>query len=331
MNAYLPTTTATVAIALAWLGGMLVVGYGIARIRTPAIARGNAWTLLIVSAAFIERLTVAEPAGVRMLAIIAALLWGMKVVVATEAHLVERVRLRPLAWVVFCVAWFGMRPARFRNVPGRSCQGVWPLAQSGLVRVGWGCLLVVVARQLAMGGPSGEARRAAATCLLLVGFSLVVHFGLFDLLAALMRRLGAAVRKLFVAPLWSTSLTEFWGRRWNLAFSEMTAAAVYRPLRRVAGSPIAGTAAFLFSGLLHELAISVPVRAGFGLPLLYFAFHAAAMRLESRWSAGGSPVDRIAWRGRVWTAAWLLVPLPLLFHVWFLEGCVWPLIGVAAW
>jgi alginate O-acetyltransferase complex protein AlgI len=32
--------------------------------------------------------------------------------------------------------------------------------------------------------------------------------------------------------------------------------------------------------------------------------------------------------GRVWTLAWLIVPLPILFHRAFLEGIVWPLIGI---
>jgi D-alanyl-lipoteichoic acid acyltransferase DltB (MBOAT superfamily) len=123
-------------------------------------------------------------------------------------------------------------------------------------------------------------------------------------------------------------LSEFWGRRWNLAFSEMTALAVFRPLRGVVGPQPATVAAFLFSGLLHELAISLPARAGYGLPLLYFALHAGAMQMETALSRRGRPVDSIRWVGRVWTLAWLVLPLPVLFHRPFLRGCVWPLIGL---
>jgi alginate O-acetyltransferase complex protein AlgI len=28
---------------------------------------------------------------------------------------------------------------------------------------------------------------------------------------------------------------------------------------------------------------------------------------------------------RVWTLGWLVVPLPLLFHPWFIKGIVWPI------
>ena len=87
-------------------------------------------------------------------------------------------------------------------------------------------------------------------------------------------------------------------------------------------------AAFLVSGLFHEIAISVPVRAGFGRPLLYFAIHAALVLLETALGNAGHDRGRRPWLGRAWTAACFLVPLPLLFHPPFLRGVLWPLIGV---
>ena len=53
----------------------------------------------------------------------------------------------------------------------------------------------------------------------------------------------------------------------------MTAIAIYQPMVRVAGRGPALVTSFLGSGLLHELAISLPVRAGFGLPFAYFTLH----------------------------------------------------------
>src|SRR5205814_651706 len=120
------------------------------------------------------------------------------------------------------------------------------------------------------------------TALLLPGTSLVLHFGIFNALAGAWRRAGVDCRPLFKAPLLAASLGEFWGRRWNLAFSEMTALGVYRPLSGLVGRKAATAAAFLCSGLLHELAISVPVLAGFGLPLAYFALHGLLVLLERR-------------------------------------------------
>jgi alginate O-acetyltransferase complex protein AlgI len=158
--------------------------------------------------------------------------------------------------------------------------------------------------------------------------SLVLHFGLFDLGGSAWRTAGVAAESHFRASLLSTSLQEFWGRRWNLPFAEMTAAGVYRPFSAAAGRRSGIAAAFLASGILHELAISLPVRSGYGLSLLYFAIHGGAMLAERALEARGTPVSGRAWIGRAWTIAWLLLPLPLLFHPPFLHGVVWPLVGL---
>ena len=115
-----------------------------------------------------------------------------------------------------------------------------------------------------------------------------------------------------------------------MAFSEMAAIAVYQPLVRVASRGPAVAASFLYSGLLHELAISVPVRAGYGLPMVYFMLHGILMTVEARLAKASKPIDRVPWFGRTWTLAWLVVPLPILFHRPFLAGVVWPLIGVGS-
>jgi alginate O-acetyltransferase complex protein AlgI len=68
------------------------------------------------------------------------------------------------------------------------------------------------------------------------------------------------------------------------------------------------------------------VRAGFGLPLLYFSLHGVLVLFERRLEERGRPIDRLGWLSRVWTLGWLAVPLPILFHPPFLNGVVWPLI-----
>jgi len=123
----------------------------------------------------------------------------------------------------------------------------------------------------------------------------------------------------------STSLREFWGQRWNIAFTEMTSRIVFRPIAGRVGASTALVVAFAFAGLLHELALSLPVRAGFGLRLLYFAIHGAVMVIEHRREERGLRFGSLA--GRVWVGAWLLIPLPLLFHPWFLSVTIWPLFG----
>jgi alginate O-acetyltransferase complex protein AlgI len=322
LSVYLPTGPAVVALGAAWLAATLALGFAVSRIRRLGAARAAAWGLALAAAAAAERLTADQPAGFRMLAIMGALLYGLKAVVAVESRAAGGARLGPAAWLGFAALWPGMRPDLFARRRPEPLRGAGALFGRGLAALAAGGVLVAAARAVtAAGGPL-----LLATVLVLPGLSLILHFGLFHLAAGAWRIAGVDARPLFRAPLRATSLTEFWGRRWNLAFSEMTALGVYRPLRSRWGTAPALTAAFLVSGLLHEAAISVPVGAGYGLPLAYFAVHAALMNLERRRQHAGRPLSTPAWRGRLWTLFWLALPLPLLFHRPFLAGVVWPLL-----
>ncbi len=331
MSAYLPGDLATAALLGLALVGVLLLGFATTRLRTAVLARGAAWALVLVGTSAVERLSTAQPAGFRMVALILALLWSLKAVVTVESQADGRARLRPWQWLAFTTLWPGMRPGLFAAAGGPARAGGRPLLWSGAGWLASGAVLVGLARLVWVLGPSrlsANTTRLLATILLLPGLSLIVHFGIFSLLAGAWRWAGVDCRPLFRAPLASKSLMEFWGRRWNLAFSEMTALAVYRPLAARAGVSAATVAAFLFSGVLHELAISVPVGAGYGLPLLYFTLHGGLVLGERRLQHAGRPVDRSAWRGRLWTLAWLGLPLPILFHPPFLRGVLWPLLGM---
>lgn len=312
MSAYVPRGADSLFAAMAVVSGTLALALFVTRIPSPRAARLAAWALVALALGAAHRVTSAEPAGFRMLALIAPLLFAMKAVVCVEARAHERTRLPPVRWIAFATLWPGMRPALFARLqPGRP--GARPLLSRGLIHVALGGTLFVLARltwRL-------TASAVPATLLLLPGLSLLLHFGAFDLVAGLWRRAGADVGPLFRAPWRSTSLGEFWSRRWNLAFSEMTSLVVYRPLAESAGRRTALVSAFLFSGLLHEAAISLPVRAGFGGPLLYFAIHGLLTQVEREHGPFG----------RVGTLLALLLPLPLLFHVPFLRGVIWPLLG----
>jgi alginate O-acetyltransferase complex protein AlgI len=105
---------------------------------------------------------------------------------------------------------------------------------------------------------------------------------------------------------------------------------VFGPLARVLGAGTAGALTFLFSGLVHEVAISAPARTGFGLPTAYFALQAAGIAL-ARSALGRRLGLRRQPGARV--LAWLCVcaPLGLLFHAGFLRRVVLPLLaGVGA-
>ena len=95
---------------------------------------------------------------------------------------------------------------------------------------------------------------------------------------------------------------------------------------RLAPRRAALAATFLFSGLVHELAISVPVRAGYGLPMTYFILQGLLVLFETTLHHAGFPINRRPWLGRLWVWFWIVAPLPILFHRPFLAGVVWPLI-----
>jgi hypothetical protein len=285
--------------------------------------------MVFVAFIVVERITSLQPAGFRMLAIIGAVLFSMKVIVSVEAQKSGCERLKPRNWFVFTLAWPDMRPVLFAEISGKPLDGWEKTIRQGLQFIVLGVACLTVARYWEQNSTSffGETGQLLlVTGFLLTGLSLILHFGLFNLLAGLWRLAGVNCRALFRAPLLSRSLSEFWSRRWNLAFSEMTAIAVFRPLNRLIGKRAAGMTAFLFSELLHELAISVPVKTGYGLPMAYFALHALALQIEIQLEQAGMPISTWSWCGRLWTALWVLVPLPILFHRPFLEGVVFPII-----
>jgi len=275
-------------------------------------ARAGAWGLVVLSVGLAHHVTSAQPAGIRMLVLIGGLFFAMKAVVCVESHAREGTRLSPLRWAAFATLWPGMRPSLVAHLqPGRS--GAAALRNTGLAYVALGTalfLLALLAWRL-------TASAVLATVLLLPALSFLLHFGVFGLLAGLWRGAGADVGPLFRAPWRAKSLGEFWSRRWNLAFSEMTSLAVYRPIAARRGRRAALAAAFLFSGLAHEVAISLPVRAGYGRPLLYFAIHGALTQVERERGPFGRAVTLLA----------VVLPLPLLFHTPFLRTVIWPLLG----
>ena len=116
----------------------------------------------------------------------------------------------------------------------------------------------------------------------MIGMILVLHFGMFALLAIAWRAYGLDVRPIMDAPLNSTSVGEFWGGRWNGPFNQLAFENIFRPVAR-STDPILGIiVAFLASGLIHELVISLPARTGYGLPTAYFLLQGCGVIIQHR-------------------------------------------------
>ena len=157
----------------------------------------------------------------------------------------------------------------------------------------------------------------------MVGLVLTFHFGLFHVLELIWRRAGLDARGVMDEPWRSTSVCEFWGKRWNLAYRDLTHSFLLRPLARQMPAWAAVLASFLVSGLVHEMVISVPARGGYGLPTLYFLVQGAAVLLEKNaWARRPCCL----WKRRAWT--WFIVvgPAAALFHPWFALRVVAPML-----
>jgi len=211
--------------------------------------------------------------------------------------------IEPEAWFWYCTVWPGMDLARFRN---RRPIGEAQADLAWLIRGGAGMVVGAAILSIAVLADVGPALGGWVA---VAGLLALVHFGWADVLSWILRRRGFRVRRLFKAPERSTSLNDFWTRRWNIAFVEMDLVLFMPRLRRMAGrwAPLLMLG---LSGVLHELAISYPAGDGWGMPLGYFALHGVGMQVErTPWFRARSL--RFA---RWWTRLLVLAPVGLVFH-----------------
>jgi alginate O-acetyltransferase complex protein AlgI len=81
---------------------------------------------------------------------------------------------------------------------------------------------------------------------------------------------------------------------------------------------------------LHEIALSVPVNAGYGLPTLYFIIQGTLILIEKLLSNKKAGFLHHNVYARVWTLFWVITPMPLLFHEQFIKQVLWPMAGLSA-
>jgi alginate O-acetyltransferase complex protein AlgI len=163
-------------------------------------------------------------------------------------------------------------------------------------------------------------------CIGMAGLVFTLHFGLFDLLSCFWRRAGIDARPLMDWPLLSVSVTEFWGKRWNRAFRDLTHRFLFRPLTARYGPQIAMGLGFLFSGLVHEFVITVPAGGGYGGPTLFFLIQGLAIFVE-RSTFGQQLGLGTGVRGWLFVACVMLLPVYWLFPPAFLEEIIVPFLA----
>lgn len=158
----------------------------------------------------------------------------------------------------------------------------------------------------------------------MIGVVLLLHFGVFDLLSNRLCARGFHSTALMNDPWRAGSVAEFWSR-WNTGFRDFSRQMIFYPMvkRRRAHAGLWLT--FLFSGLIHDLVISLPARGGYGGPTIYFLLQALAIDFErtqfaKRIQLNSGPIRFF------WVLAVMLLPVSLLFHQPFRDVVVLPML-----
>jgi alginate O-acetyltransferase complex protein AlgI len=224
-------------------------------------------------------------------------------------------------FAAYVFAWPGMDSRRFLNpgaTPIRPMLSEWLQA---LAKLTLGAALIWVGARLA------SDQWFLAGWIGLIGLAFSLHFGLFHGLALAWRSCGVAAQHIFRAPVCAHSVGDLWGSRWNLAFRDLAHQFVFQPLVARTGVLGASFVTFLVSGLVHELVISFPAAAGYGLPTLYFLLQWLGVVAE-RSPAGQRLGLRRGFVGRLFTTVVVVGPICLLFHMPFMIGVLIPFLKV---
>ncbi len=175
----------------------------------------------------------------------------------------------------YLVAWPGMDAETFLSadrpaVEPSARDWLWAALKTALGVA----LLWVVARRIP------EHQALLRGWIGLFGLIFLLHFGSFHLIALFWQTMGIAAEPIMSKPILSKTLSEFWGKRWNLGFRQLAHDLIFRPLHRRIGVAGAGLLVFAASGLIHDLVISLPAHGGYGLPTGYFILQGLGVTLE---------------------------------------------------
>jgi len=218
---------------------------------------------------------------------------------------------------VYSLAWPGMDPESFlqKRPPGGNRNRTRLALRN--IAVGGICLGVFAPEIL-------KISPLTAGWVGMTGLIFILHFGCFDLLSMMWISRGYNAKPIMNRPLEASSLSNFWGQRWNRAFQCLTKRYIFRPLvPRIGAEPALGFS-FLFSGLIHEWVITLPAGGGYGGPTFYFLLQGFGMKLERSFKNRiNEPLKRI------WTLGMVVLPAGLLFPPVFVRIVILPMF--AAW
>jgi hypothetical protein len=149
-----------------------------------------------------------------------------------------------------------------------------------------------------------------------VGITLLLPSGTFRMCIGMyMAFTGAYAKPMFDNPVGSTSISEFWNRRWNLMFARNALRNIFIPLYRKGVNPSKSTiAVFLASGLIHEILLMILNNRPNGYNLAFFLLQGVAVNIERKYQ---NRLRRHPVVGRLITWTWFAATSPLFFDGFF--------------
>ncbi|KAK4781759.1 hypothetical protein SAY86_015861 [Trapa natans] len=210
------------------------------------------------------------------------------------------------------------------NVRSESNRRGAPAARAPKLPFNWAAKILLLAVLVTANGThyfkdaKPKLRLALYSCMLYLFIDIVLGF----FINAVRLLAGVDLEPPSDEPYLSTSLQDFWGRRWNLVVTDTLRQSVYAPLRQSA-EPFLGCrwaalsavlATFLVSGLMHELLFYYITRAGPTWEVTwFFLFHgmcvaAEAAARERRWRIHSAVSGPVAVAFVVVTGTWWFFP-----------------------
>jgi predicted DCC family thiol-disulfide oxidoreductase YuxK len=316
----LPGAMRPLRAAYDWVARHRSCANGVCRIEEPAARPASSVLPLIALPATALLIRSSLPPWAFMWTMAGALYAGCKWLTYRDActHGASPDRLRSLEYLV---AWPGMDATAFLSRAGSDARLTSSEWMAAALKTVFGAALIGISSRAAL-----PAHPMLAGWLAMTGVVFVLHFGTFHLLSLLWQRCGVNAMPVMRNPLRSTSLSDFWGRRWNTAFHELATRFTFQPLRSRVGASASALLVFALSGVIHELVISLPAHGGYGLPTGYFVVQGLGIAGER-----SGPGRRLGlghgWRGWLFTLLVAAGPAYWLFHPPFVHRVILPMLA----
>ncbi len=212
-------------------------------------------------------------------------------------------RKSPQEVVLYATCWIGMQPNEFQDVNKHKISLL-----PGTISFFLGIIIFLLSYM-----QNDENLKAFY---IFMSMFFIFHFGLLDLNAQFWKFLGKNTKPIMNAPWKAKTLSEFWGKRWNMAFRDAAHQLIFKPMKKKLGATSAILAVFLFSGIVHEAVISIPASGGYGGPMAYFLIQFFGLMLQRKFKV-------LAKAPFTWLV--LFGPLPWLFHEPFFMNVFLPI------